>query len=799
MVLATAWLAGCSSAEDRAQGHFDRGVQFADEGDPIKAALEFRSALQLDQNMVPAMYELAKIEQQQGDLEGAARELASIAERDPTHLEARIDLARLLLLGNQLEQALKFADEAFALAPEDIRVLTLKGAVALRLDNRFDAIRFAEAALSQDPANVDALTIRAAERLLASDPAGALGYLDAAGEAGAGNIGFQLFRIAILESLGDKDGVEAVFLKLAETYPDNAAIRTALARWYAGAGRTDDAVRTLRDFVAQNPDDVQGALSLVTFIRSQQGSDAAKAELRTLIDRGGNVFPLELALADVLLADGDIPAAIEILQQQSEVAPDAEQRTTARIQLARVFAADGQMAKALELVDAVLGEDARNVGALAVRASIRLNNDEVENAIEDLTAALNEAPESPIILQLLAEAYERNGAIALAEEQFAKAIVAVPQDADMGLRYADFLLRYGKAEQAERVLVALRGNGVTDPRILTRLADLKLRRQDWVGAEEIATALRGAGDGPEAQSETVTADRILAAALGGQQKYDESIELLRATVSQAPGAFTPLAELIQTYVRAGKVEEAQAFLTSIIESNPTNTGARILLGSVYLVSQRVDDAETAYKAAIESDPTGVDGQRALADLYARTGRIDDAKTTIQGGLERQPGNPILNLQLALVLEQQGEFEDAIAVYEAMFEEDPRSTIIANNLASLLSEHRTDPDSLNRAFEIATRFRNSEIPHFLDTLGWIYYLRGEHAQALTLLKTAADQLPDIGAVQYHLGMAYEQLGQTELAETSFQRAVELAGTQTSPERIRAVQALERLASPLGNVN
>ena len=55
----------------------------------------------------------------------------------------------------------------------------------------------------------------------------------------------------------------------------------------------------------------------------------------------------------------------------------------------------------------------------------------------------------------------------------------------------------------------------------TTLARMKLERQDWVGAEEIADIIRRVG------TQTSIADQINAAALVGQKKFDESLNLLQ--------------------------------------------------------------------------------------------------------------------------------------------------------------------------------------------------------------------------------------------------------------------------------
>ena len=100
----------------------------------------------------------------------------------------------------------------------------------------------------------------------------------------------------------------------------------------------------------------------------------------------------------------------------------------------------------------------------------------------------------------------------------------------------------------------------------------------------------------------------------------------------------------------------------------------------------------------------------------------------------------------------------------------------NNLASLLSEHRNDEESMQRALELASRFRQSSIPHFKDTLGWIYYKLGDIQAATSLLQDAVEQAPNMSIFRYHLGKSYMEEDRREAAIREFEKIVELSAGQ-----------------------
>jgi tetratricopeptide (TPR) repeat protein len=146
------------------------------------------------------------------------------------------------------------------------------------------------------------------------------------------------------------------------------------------------------------------------------------------------------------------------------------------------------------------------------------------------------------------------------------------------------------------------------------------------------------------------------------------------------------------------------------------------------------------------------------------------------------------------LERAGDVEGAIAVYEALYAEDSSNVIVANNLASLITTHRTDPESLERAFAVARRLRGSDVPAFQDTYGWIEYRRGNLEEALADLEPAAAGLPNDALTQFHLGMTYAGLGRKEDAARVLTRAVELAGDSPLPQFVTARETLATLPPP-----
>lgn len=782
--LGLAFLAACDSAEERIEAHYKRGMELVAEGDFVKARLEFQSGLTLSDQHVPSLFELAKVEQRLKHWKAAIGVYLRVVDTAPEHVEARIGLTNLLLLAGQLDEALKFANQAYGLAPDKPEVLVLKAAVALKLGNAEEAVQFADMALERDPGNADALMVRAAERMNAEDPAGALPFLNRGEGPESRNVALQLFRLRVLSALEDREGIEGVLVKLIEFFPDNKQFRYGLARWYDSTDRKADAERVLREFATTFPKDTGAGLTLVRYVNSQRGAVAAREELVKLSQGEGDKFSYNLALAELIFSQGEADEAFALLNTVIADEKDPTNADAARILLARMKANQNQIPEAESLLKSVLENDDKNTSALTVRASILVVKKQYEAAAEDLRLALSEDPESISTLRLIARVHELNGSSELAEENFVKAVRLSRFEAGVSLEYVQFLLRYGKTDLAERVLTEARNASPGNRQILTQLANLKLQRQDWLGAQDIAEALR------KTEDPAGIADRIQAEVLAGQDKFEESNEYLKASLGNAEQT-APVARYIRNLLEAGKVERATAFLNEILETNPENVSARVLLAAVYEREKQLDKAEEAYKLAVEHDKDGVAGLQAMSRFYLRSARIEDAEKVLTAAVEQHSSDVALRLLLAGVYERTGRPKEAIAQYEILFEASPQSSVVANNLASLLAEYGTDDASLEKAHSIASRFRSSEIPHFLDTLGWVYYRQGKFEQAVTLLKRAAQRLTDMEIVHYHLGMAYKEMGRKDLAIESLETAVKLAEGRQFPQLEQAKTTLAEL--------
>ncbi len=780
LVLAVLQVAGCSSPEERANAYYEHGMKLFSEHDNAKAALELRNAVRLKKDLIGAWKALAEIDEINRNWSSVVTDMRAIVELAPSDVSARLKLGKLLLLAGSSDEALRLAKAGIELDNRNADLHALKAAISFKLNDRAEAVREAQTALELDPANSDALMVLAVDRLGRGDAQAALSLLEGTSVTKdlENNVGLQLLKIKLFGQTGDSKGAEAALKRLVELNPREPGFRKLLINFYVEQRRVDDAEKEMRAVAAANPADSAAALDVVRFLYTiKKDPAAARQELNARIDAGGEVFPFQIALAEMDFAEGNLTDGKQLLENLVSTGGSSEHVRTARITLAQMYLSKRNFDPAEALVAEVLRNDPHNVPALKLRASIYLERAQPDAAIADLLDALNYQPRATDLTLLLATAYERNGLIELADKQFADATRSSDLEANVGLQYVGFLQRRGSIARAEDILVGLDKRRPNNVQVLSTLEQVRLARQNWIGAQEIAESIRRIGNNGG------TADQILGASLIGRNKYDEAIAAFQNAYNATPTAAQPMNSLVGAFLKANKKDQAIDFLKSVLAKNPGDANALVLLGSIQLTNGAADQALKSFLAAVKAQPKDTVGYNALADLYLGQKNYDEAIKVIRTGIQQQPDMMALHMILAGALEQKGDYENAISEYEFILEKQPGSLIVANNLASLLLDRRTDQASLKKAQSLAAVLRKSQIPQFKDTLGWVSYREGDYRTAVSLCEEAAAALPNQAAVRYHLGMGYISISQLDKASEQLKKALELAPNTELAQEIR----------------
>lgn len=772
------FLSGCGTPEERAKSYYESGMALLAKNDDVGARKELNKALKYRTDKVEIWRALAGVDER-AKSNALVADLRMIVELDPSDLQARMKLARMMIGGGAAEAALKIIDAANENEKPSAELHALRSIIFLRAKDTAAAVREAQRAFEIDPGHVDAVSILASKKFSDGDADGALKMLETLKLDPKDETRIALQKMQIFAKKGDSVNVEAQLRLLISLNPAEMTYRTQLIQVLIAERRHDEAEKELRARSQANPSDSKAALELVGFLNAIKGVDAARAELEARIKGSADNFDYQIALAELNFGQNKMNEAAQLLLALAKSAATSERKIAAQAKLAEMYVAKANVVAAEPLIAEILAKDRRNASALKLRAALNIEKGQLDSAVSNLREALNDQAKSPELLVLLATAYERGGKVELADRQYADAVKSSNFNPEIALRYVAFLQRRGETSRAEDILVDVSNRNPGNLQVLTSLAQVRLSLKNWNGAVAIADAIERSG------SNRAMADQIRASALAGQNKIEESIAALERAHQFSPDAFQPVVALASAYLKSGKGERAVSLLQGISTKYPKNAQVLVLLGQAHLALNNEAVALQNFKEAIVQQPKDMVGYTALSDLYIRQKKFDAVGDVYQAALKEQPDNGSIRLAAASLQILKGDQEAAISEFDAILKDQPNSLVVINNLASLLLDNRSDKPSIDRAAVLAEALKESNVPQFLDTLGWAKYKQGDFQSAIATLEIAAGKLPNLAAIHYHLGMSYAGAGQRDKAEAAFKTALTLEPDGTPlKENIRA---------------
>jgi predicted Zn-dependent protease len=758
-------LAGCGSPEEKAQSYYARGMELIGKGDDLAARIELLNAVKFKSDKVEVWKALAGIDERT-KAQSLFLDLRRIVELDPNDLAARLKLARIMLAGGATDAASKVIELAREGDAPNAELHALKAAVLARGNDLEAAMREANRAVAINPNNIEGVSFIASRKAAEGDADGALKMLDALRIEDKDQTRIRQLKVQILVRKGDLKRAEEIQREIAAATPNDSASRLQLVQLLIAERKFDDAEKELRGRVEVDPNDKKAVLDLVRFLNTAKGPQAARAELENRVKVGGDVFEYQLALSEIEVTQGRTNDAIQRLQGLMSSTKAADRKVATQLKLAEIYVGRNDLAAGEPIIAQVIAADRRNAGALKLRASIKIDRGQIDDAVADLREALNDQPKSSELLLLLALAYERGGNMELADRQYADAMKSSGFNSAVIQRYVAFLQRKGDPARAESVLVDAASRTAGNVQILSSLAQVRLSRRNWAGARVVADAIAQNSDS------RALAEEIRAASYAGENKNNESITALENAHNDAPDALRPVVALVSAYLRQKQPEKATAMLQDMTKRSPDNAQLLVLAGRVDLVENKENQALENFKAAVAQQPKDPIGYIALSDFYTRKKDYSGAIDTIQSGLREQPENLSLRLALGGLQILKGDYDAAIAQYDTILKNQSGQIVATNNLVSLLLDHRTDKESIDRAIALAEPLKDTKIPQFQDTYGWVQYKRGDYQRAVNLLESAAAQMSDQAVVHFHLGMSYKKTGDADRATEQLKLALQL---------------------------
>jgi tetratricopeptide (TPR) repeat protein len=370
--------------------------------------------------------------------------------------------------------------------------------------------------------------------------------------------------------------------------------------------------------------------------------------------------------------------------------------------------------------------------------------------------------------------------------------------------YADFSSSYHFADHtltAERIL-NFKMRGLPADRTGDYLAFARAVQADESQALVVANDRPG---GPEIPS-AAKADDLFEAGLAALNSGNmhAAIPLFQRVLALDPKYKQAWDDLGLAYLRDGSYDDAAAAFRKQLDVDPFDEHANDYLGLTLEQQQKYPEAIDAFRAEIAANPLDLVAHAALGSVYIEQHRYPDAVPELEKATILSPDNAQLQVSLGRAYINTGQKEKGLAAFDkaAGLAQTPATW---NDIAYDLADDKIELDKAQQYAEsavssIEANLRNIDLLHLTmdqmnqvasigacwDTLGWVYFEKGDLKNAERYVK-AAWQLDQHGEVADHLGRIYEKLGEKDQAVHTFALAV--AAPHSVPEtRARLILAL-----------
>ncbi|MFH1679639.1 MAG: tetratricopeptide repeat protein [Candidatus Eisenbacteria bacterium] len=469
--------------------------------------------------------------------------------------------------------------------------------------------------------------------------------------------------------------------------------------------------------------------------------------------------------------------------------------------------------RAVSYAERAVAVDPTREDALGVLAKAYLESGRAEEAIARFET-LAETEEDGTIRFLLSMLYQSRGEEERAIENLERAALLAPERAFYQVRIGDFRRHRGEhdlAEKAYREAIRLAEN---DAPIRAALARMYADAERWEDAAAEYEKLAADGYRPfdihhrlvgvylrlgrgedairnaEVLAEIDPSNMKLRAELGdlylslGRER--EGIAALEAAWKADPGEPGPARRLVEVHLAAERFEEAEALLRELLAHDGEDSWAWARLSYARLRLGDEEESLRAIERAAAIDPTNGGIHYLLGNTYLLRGRLEEAlehfTLAFQGGIESVD----LYYKKANLEAQFGKEEEAIRTLRALLPLDPDHPQSLNLLGYLLAVKGRDLDEAERLILRALEHRPGN-PFFRDSLGWLYFRKGDLARAIRELEEAREGLKEDPTVLEHLADAYAAAGRREEAARAYRGVLLLE--EGNEEALRKLRALE----------
>ncbi|MCP5286947.1 MAG: PEP-CTERM system TPR-repeat protein PrsT [Burkholderiaceae bacterium] len=422
---------------------------------------------------------------------------------------------------------------------------------------------------------------------------------------------------------------------------------------------------------------------MLASVQLQRGEPAkALATLQPLLE-GNRPRATDFSLkAQAHMQAGDLEQAERALAQAAKAEPD-----NVRVRTALAFSRSLQGRDVGGLNELQQLAQADNTVADLPLISALLRKKDYKGALAAVDALERKTPDKPVAANLRGKILVRTGDMKGATAAFQQALKLQPSFYPAAAALAELALMDKRSDDALKILEDFLKASPTNTQALLATATLKVR------AGAARDEVRAIFDRAIQQAPTEPAPRL---ALVNYLLSTQDVKTALSTAQQASAALPENAAILDALGRAqaasGDTNQALASFGKLSQLLPTSVAPHLRIADVHWAAKNTDAAIQALKRALSVDSQSLQAQRSLVDAYLATDKPADATKVAQQVRQQRPQQDVGYLLEGGIASNQRQWPQAISVYRDGLKAVPDSTELATRLHVALTAGKQEAEA-----------------------------------------------------------------------------------------------------------
>ncbi|MCO8125451.1 tetratricopeptide repeat protein [Stieleria sp. TO1_6] len=367
-----------------------------------------------------------------------------------------------------------------------------------------------------------------------------------------------------------------------------------------------------------------------------------------------------------LLPGGDKTAISEATTKAIEILKDTPVERSAALMLRALTWGPGEEKKRMDDLNAAIKDDPKNLEALRARAALRLQDDDISGAIEDMEQVLAEDPTNQQVAQAVVEKLAELERVDDALKLLSKALEAKPSEGLYRLRAILYRMQLKEDEALADLNKAL-AMQPKDPISLLQRAEISVARNELQAAKDDLRAAERIAPAVAAAEQAIIVRYMIAFQEG---RMADAINEIKTLIDRDPSSDRYKLQLANLYIQDERPRQAIEVLSTMLDRDPTNVSVLRSRADAYLAVGEHDKAIADYERALkvagdnadEFDLSGILNNLAWVLATSPKDGVRDGKRAVELG-ERaveltESKEPHILSTLAAAYAETGDFEKA---------------------------------------------------------------------------------------------------------------------------------------------